>query len=177
MPNKVYTANEQRIFFVAPTVASGLQNTSILVAGLPHGSGYVSDPRDLGPFPRTTLFNWRARMACQSNPTLNGKLQLFWAGFDNPDDISPTGTLIGMDGNLGSGNHMIAGRERKSNLQFLGSITADRSESGVAFTSSGQCQLQSRFGSLVAWNETGAQLSTQDNAFVFSLTFAPEEIQ
>jgi len=178
MANKVYTAAETKITFVDPSVASGADYVTFLPAGLPNGSGWISDPRDLGEFPSPSLFRWRAKTKSQGSPVLGGTVEIYWMGFDDPAELSAaTGLLFGADGNLSSGNHMLGDFNRKRNLQWVGSVAVDRAQSNVPFTNSGLCYLYGRYGSVVFWNETGSTLSTQSDANAFSLTPVPDEIQ
>jgi hypothetical protein len=178
MPNKVYTNTETKIIFVDPTVGSGADFVSFLPAGLANGSGYLSDPRDMSDFPHATLFRWRGKTKCDTAPTLNSSVELYWMGFDDPAELTAaTGLLFGPDANLGSGNQALGDPNRKKNLQWLGAITVDRAQSGVPFTNSGLCHLFGRYGSVVCWNQSGGKLSTAADATAFSLTPAPDEIE
>lgn len=181
MPNKVYANPETTVYFADPTVASGGNVVAFSPAGLAYQNSWQSEPRDLGEFPRATLFRWRAKFRLPGG--YNGSaVELYWSSFDSPAEIAATGALLfPPDGNVASGNMLMTNANSRRNMTWVGSVETDMvGSSGVpqTYSSSGLVQLQGRYGVLVATNNN--LYYPLDSGVAYhgvSLTPVPDEIQ
>lgn len=162
MANKIYTNAESAIYF-----GSGTSPVTFTVQGLPNGSGWISNSKDLGVFPHSSLFKWKAETFCSGVPSLNGTLEMYFA-------TSPDNTTF--DGNLSANDSMLGNTEVKKNLHWIGSIGVDVAATGVKFITSGLTEAYERYVALVWFNHTGAGLGGTPN-HTFVLTPIPDEIQ
>jgi hypothetical protein len=176
MPNKVYTATEQPIYFQSGSGdrSGGYINPDYVVGfstfGLPSSSGHISHPRDLGDGSRANLFRWKAWMMVDDNALVGKAVDVYWCGFDRTTEVA---------GGFASGDYMFGSTDKFRNLKYLGPIFCDQQASGVVFVRGGETRLYERFGSVVFINRTGFNLAgaAMSGHFGFVLTPSPDEIQ
>jgi hypothetical protein len=168
MASKIKTDPESSIYFLKPSdvglVPSGDSSATFNPSNLPAGSGHNSTLYDLGPGPRTTLFEWR------SVAQLSG-------GSGNPGTsveqylaCSNDGTLI--DGMIPGVDSGLQNPDQRRNLDFMGALTEDGNSTLV---SSGRVHIFSRYVSVVWWNSTPNALGPSGNLVI--LTPMPDELQ
>jgi len=133
---------------VAITISAG--------TNLANNAGRVSAQVDLGAFPRTTMYEWKAKFRSQVAATLAAAVTLYIAQGD--------GTYI--DGNLGAADAAVAGADKLNNLKQIGQILVDISNTTDYMQASGVFSCYSRYMSLLVRNATGQAI----NDFEFVLT-------
>ena len=173
MPNKIKIDPETPIYFVDPAVSGTLpQAGSSLVkftaSSLLNGSGYMSDLLDLGPGPRTNLFEWRSSVTTGSSPIVGQAVEQYLVCSDG----------VNVDGNLGSGNQLVTAFDKRRNLMNIGSVMVDSSITGNnTFITSNFIQIYSRYVAVFWWNNTGVPLANYPSGNFMILTPVPDEIQ
>lgn len=186
MARKSYSTQESTLYFMPPAVGSGDQYISFTPLSLPNGSGWKSDPVDLGSFPRSSLFRWRAKAATLDGSQNNGgSVDYYWSSFDDPDELgNPSGLYFGADSNLTSGDSIWTFNNPEKNAKYIGAVEVYLYEDASGyfgttevFTNSGFTEIFGRYGMLLCLNRTGASLSEYDTKAGFSLTYQPDEIQ
>lgn len=124
--------------------------------------GYVSDGYDLGPAPRTNLFEWRARVGFNNSPNQFTEcgMYLLLSGSDNTTA-------------LGSGDAPLPANYLPVNLQGVGSVAYDGSSPMLV---SGRIRIQDRQVATV-WEMFGpGGLDSSINPY-FMLIPIPDEIE
>lgn len=179
MANLIYSQSEQAVHFVSPAVATGGNYVSFSPQSTPNGSGYRSDPRDLGAFPRSTLFRWRAKFQVAGTPDAAGGVELYWAPFDDYQDLTaPSGLYFPVPGQQPSGVGLVADVRLRKNMLWLGSVEVETTPAASGtYYSEGLARIYSRRGVLYAWNHTGSALSNSPNHNSVSLVPVPDEVQ
>jgi hypothetical protein len=172
MPNKIKTNPETPIVFQPSgnTFPSGAGIPSgIVVNFVPDntaaGSGRISAEYDLGPGPRTTLYEWRGGANVGAGSTVGATVDAYLA----------TSNSVLKDGALSTAEGPLTTPDKRRNLQFCGAMAVDNPNSppGPA-QAAGLVEVFGRYVSLVWWNNTNVPLGT-GNYFV--LTPVPDEIQ
>lgn len=129
------------------------------------GIGYISNQYDLGPGPRTTLFDWRGNATLTNGANVGGSVDVY---------IS-TSNSVYQDGKLPQTNGQISSLDKRRNLMFCGSLTCDSTGSNPdPAIAVGLIEIFSRYISVAWFNNTGAPLGT-GNCFI--LTPVPDEIE
>jgi len=138
--------------------ATGGDVTITISAGtnLANNAGRISARGDLGDFPRTTSYEWRAKLRSNVAATLAAAAKLYLVQSD--------GTYV--DGNLGAADAAVAGADKLNNLKQIGQILIDISNTTDYMQASGVLSCTSRYMSLLVRNETGQAI----NDFEFVLT-------
>ena len=168
MPSKIKTDPEAAIYFLKTSdnvlVPSGDYSQTFDPSNLPAGSGHVSTLFDLGPGPRTTLFEWRsvAKLASPSGTTGSAVEQYLACSND--------GNLI--DGMMPATDSGLQNPDQKRNLTFFGGLVSDGNSTLV---NSGQVQIFSRYVSVCWWNNTASPIGPSGNMVI--LTPIPDELQ
>jgi hypothetical protein len=129
------------------------------------GIGRISLQFDLGPGPRTTLFEWRGRAMPGANPNVGTSI----------DAYISTSNSSAKDGNLPTTEGAIVNADKRRNLLVCGSMVVD-SGGGTPDPAidSGLIEIYGRYISVVWWNSTNVPLGTGN---FFILTPVPDEIQ
>jgi hypothetical protein len=173
VPNKIKTNPETPIVFQPSNnpfpSGAGMPNGVIVdfrPAGTANAAGRISAEYDLGPGPRTTLFEWRGNATFGSGVTVGTSV----------DAYISTSNSVFKDGHLPTTEGPVVYAEKRRNLQFCGSMVADTPvnnplEPGNA---AGLVEIFGRYISLLWWNNTNAPLGT-GNCFI--LTPVPDEVQ
>lgn len=180
MADKIQTNPETPIYFANLGLPqdSGLIPNNFPVAAfsaqsLNAGSGWMSSAYDLGPGPRTTIFEWRASGRVNKNAAIGTGISIFVIPMD------PVSNLV--DGNLGSGNSLVAPFNCRRNLQSLGMLEQDGTVPGGdpdgynTLLTSGLVQIYSRAFSVMYWNSTSYALAPSGQLLKF--TPIPDEVE
>lgn len=133
---------------VAITISAG--------TNLANSAGRMSAQLDLGAFPRTTLYEWKAKFRSNVAATLAAACTLYLVQGD--------GTYV--DGNLGTADAAVAGSDKLNNLKQIGQILVDISNTTDYMQASGVFTCSSRYMSLLVRNSTGQAI----NDFEFVMT-------
>lgn len=172
MPNKIKTNPETPIVFQpsgnpfpsGAGIPSGVV-VNFVPANTGPGAGRISTQFDLGPGPRTTLFEWRGKAVVGVGSVIGSTVDAYFA---TSNSVTQDGTLLTAEGPLNT-------IDKRRNLQFCGAMTVDNNNNPPdPAQSSGLVEVFGRYISLVWWNNTSVPLSS-GNFFV--LTPVPDEIQ
>lgn len=172
MPNKIKTNPELPIVFQPSNnpFPSGVGMPSGVIvdfrpAGTLNTAGRISAEYDLGPGPRTTLFEWRGSATLSSGVMVGTSV----------DAYISTGNSVFKDGYLPKTEGGISYTEKRRNLQFCGSMVVDTPGGAPdPANAAGLVEIFGRYISVMWWNNTNAPLGT-GNCFI--LTPVPDEIQ
>ena len=168
MASKIKTDPEPSIYFLAPSdsglVPSGNLMSFFTPGNLPPASGRVSNLYDLGPGPRTSLFEWRAVTQLSAGSGNTGQTIEQYIACSND------GNLI--DGMVPKTDSYITNPDQRRNLSYLGGVTIDGNSTLIT---SGLTQIFSRYVSVSWWNSTSNNLGPSGHMLI--LTPVPDELQ
>jgi hypothetical protein len=172
MPNKIKTNPETPIVFQpsgnpfpsGPGMPSGVV-VNFVPASTPPGAGRISAQFDLGPGPRTTLFEWRGKAAIGAGSVVGATVDAYLS----------TSNSVAQDAALSTAEGPLTAVDKRRNLQFCGAMTVDNTNTPPdPAQSSGLVEVFGRYISLVWWNNTSVPLSSGN---LFVLTPVPDEIK
>lgn len=167
MTNKIKTDPETAIVFCSasgnPNMPLGAFWVQFNVDYLPPGSGHLSAQYDLGPGPRTTLFEWRQVSQIIPSGTIGNSVESHIV----------CGNGVFTDGNFSGGDQVVANPDGRRNIHYLGATEIDASGNAMLVTS-GLTQIYSRYTQVMFWNNTTQNLASGS---MLILTPVPDELQ
>lgn len=164
MANKIYLQRETEITFKSSAGSAVFTPTSVA-----NNAGRISAQYDLGAAPKSRLYRWRAKTACQATPTVGNIIRIYLVCADDATDL---------DGNAGVSDAAYNTENLTRNLQWIGNFNIDVAGTGAQKASSlGAIEIVSRYVSVVWWNASGATLSATAGDHQFVLIPVPDEIQ
>jgi hypothetical protein len=162
MGNKVYVAPE-----AALTFKDSGGDAVLALQNLGYGAGRISARYDRGEGSHPRLYKWRAVIQFETAPVVGEYVEIFLAESDGTN----------ADGNVGTADAALTAGQ-KSNLNPLGPVRAQTTDTGASFTASGYCLISERYFSVGVWNNSaGDNLKNTANASFVVLTPVPDEIQ
>jgi hypothetical protein len=173
MPNKIKTNPETPLVFQpsgspfpsGAGIPSGVIINFNPASMLSIGDSRISDRFDLGPGPRTTLFEWRGTVNCP-NGAIPGQ---------TVDAYVVTGNSVTRDGLLPIVDSPVTSGDKRRNLQFCGSMQVDSFGTPPdPAQSSGLVEIFGRYISVLWWNNMSGPVGTGS---YFILTPVPDEVQ
>jgi hypothetical protein len=174
MPNKIKTNPETPIIFM-PTgspVPTGVGMPTATVVNfnpdaLSSNVGRISLQQDLGPGPRTTMFEWRGKAIPGSGTAVGDTVEIYVC----------TSNSVAQDGNLPKTEGPVVNADKRRNLQVCGSLVVDSGGLGTSpepMIGAGVIEIFGRYISAFWWNNTGLSLGSGNYLI---LTPIPDEIQ
>lgn len=163
MANKVYQNDETTISF-GDEVGDDVVWTN---ASMATGSQDQSAQADLGAAPRATRYRWRFYCQCVATPTVGNVLTLYLKTSDGTHADNDDGTSDGA----------VSSSDKLRNLKPLGYVECDEAAANVEFGASGVVEIYDRYVQVVADQQLGANLTSDDTECKFLLTPIPPEVQ
>ena len=132
------------------------------VEGLTDANGRVSIQIDWGAAPRANIYDWSAEALFQATPTQYKSLNFYIA-------TAPENDSTQIDGDVGASDAALGDVDQLRNLKFIGSLVAEEANT-TKMVASGVFTSNTRYMSLVAFNDTGATVNATDSNFIFTIT-------
>lgn len=126
--------------------------------GVTNANGRVSAQIDFGASPRPQRFGWICEWQTAGTPTQGKGVELYLAAA-----MSNDATRI--EGNVGQSDAALANADVRRNLTPIGSVVAETATSNKKFIASGEFITRHRYGSIVAYNDSGATINSTDSNF------------
>ena len=162
MANKVYRAVE-----TALTFKDSGGDAVITLQNLGKGAGRISAVYDRGAGSKPRLYKWRAVVQFETAPVVGEQVEIMLSESD--------GTLA--DGVVGAADAALTSGQ-KLNLQTIGIVRAQTTDTATNFIASGMCLINDRYFSVGVWNGSAGD-NLEDTANVSQVVFTPmpDEIQ
>lgn len=164
MANKVYVAKETALTF-ADSAQTPTANLTLSALGA--GSGRVSARHDLGASSVSRLYEWRATFQMGTAGVVGETIDIY---LSTSDGTNP-------DGEEGTADAALSSTNKLKNMQYIGSVSVDTTSTNTDITSSGFCEINSRYFSVVVHNNTADALKTDTAVHGVKLTPVPDEVQ
>lgn len=122
---------------------------------------------DLGAWPRPATYRWYMEAEWTSAPTIDGLLELYFAGWDN--DTGPANPQAQIPATDTGYAAAAAGLSKRKNMLFAGGVTIETSAVGP-FSSSGLIVLPWRYVSPLIYNGGSVALATSTSKNFLRIT-------
>lgn len=164
MANKIYTVQETAIVFAD---SSQTPDENLTLSALAAAASRISARHDRGAAAKTRLFEWRATVQMATAGVIGETHQLY---LSTSDGTNP-------DGEEGTADAAVSSANKLRNMQFFGAIIVDTTSTDTDITASGLVLINSRYVSVVLFNNTADALRTNTGVHSVALTPLVEEIQ
>lgn len=164
MANKVYKAIETSLLFAD---AAQVEDETLTLSALAAGAARISARHDFLAASNARRYSWRATFQMATAGVIGEEIEIY---LSTSDGTNP-------DGEEGTADAALGSTDSLKNMQFIGSVVIDTVSTDTDITRSGFATIDSRYASVVVFNNTADALRTDTSVHGVTLTPIPPEIQ